>query len=568
MKKIIFLMSIFFLIFVTFASAQNQVTLVTYYPAPFGMYEEMRVMGYLGVGTTYPGTVAPASKAKVFILDTNTSLSTDGLLVAGSTGTYATNHSVALGNGVRATGLYSVAMGWGTDAQQQGSTAMGSITTANGYHSIATGYGTTASGFGSMSMGQLTKAVGLGSVSMGNNTQADPYASLVIGQFNVSGGNSNSWVAGDPVFIIGNGASAGSLSNAVTVLKNGRTGIGTTAPDERLHVVATFADKGAGIVVENNGGGTAQPDIWLRAKDITTPSSITFGHVNNQGLLQLTGTTPPTFYMTRALGVGVPDALGILHLQPSADNNLLVRGPLWSNSNTGSLTTGVSIYSVNTTNTLTRGMEFDANPFLFKSGNVGIGTANPQERLDVNGKIRFSGQHFVFNSANAVVNWGSAGSGNLYFRTLNTMGEEMAAYNDRMTILNNGNIGIGITNPGAYKLYINGSGFLNAAAWAYSSDKRLKENIVYIDSGLNIIRQLKPARFDFIKGEKKQVGFIAQDVREVLPDVVKEGTDGMLGMKTESLIPYLVKAMQEQQKEIDGLKKMIKDLELKASDKK
>ena len=40
----------------------------------------------------------------------------------------------------------------------------------------------------------------------------------------------------------------------------------------------------------------------------------------------------------------------------------------------------------------------------------------------------------------------------------------------------------------------------------------------------------------------------------MLPNIVTEGPDGMLGMKTDSIIPYLVKAIQEQQKEIEELK--------------
>lgn len=114
-----------------------------------------------------------------------------------------------------------------------------------------------------------------------------------------------------------------------------------------------------------------------------------------------------------------------------------------------------------------------------------------------------------------------------------------------------GKVGIG-ADPGAYKCYINGTGYLNAAAWVYSSDRRLKENIKHIPSGLNIISQLKPATFDYIDGEKKQAGFIAQEVQTVLPDIVSQRPDGMLGMKTDAIIPYLVKAMQEQQSIIDS----------------
>ena len=53
MKKILFILFAFFLFFASNVFADD-VTLTTYYPAPFGMYQEMRVMGKLGVGTTIP----------------------------------------------------------------------------------------------------------------------------------------------------------------------------------------------------------------------------------------------------------------------------------------------------------------------------------------------------------------------------------------------------------------------------------------------------------------------------------------------------------------------------------
>jgi len=125
--------------------------------------------------------------------------------------------------------------------------------------------------------------------------------------------------------------------------------------------------------------------------------------------------------------------------------------------------------------------------------------------------------------------------------------------------LSAGNIGIGSrTYLGAYKFSVDGTGFLNDAAWTYSSDRRLKENIRPIQYGLAIVKQLKPVSFDYIKGEKKQSGFIAQDVQEALPAIVTQNSKGMLGVKIEEIIPYLVKAIQEQQKEIEDLKAELK----------
>ena len=124
-------------------------------------------------------------------------------------------------------------------------------------------------------------------------------------------------------------------------------------------------------------------------------------------------------------------------------------------------------------------------------------------------------------------------------------------------IVSTGNVGIGTTDPAGYKLNIAGTGYLGAAEWVYGSDQRLKQNIAYLgsSSGLEQIMALKPARFDYISGEKNQLGFIAQDVQSVIPEAVVtvDPQTGMLGLKNNFIIPYLVKGMQEQQNQIANL---------------
>ena len=99
------------------------------------------------------------------------------------------------------------------------------------------------------------------------------------------------------------------------------------------------------------------------------------------------------------------------------------------------------------------------------------------------------------------------------------------------------------------------------------SDIRLKENVSELDDdyGLNIISKLDPVSFnwkDKSYGEAKQYGFIAQAVQKILPDLVKASpSDGMLGLNYDGLIAPIVKAIQEQQKEIENLKKQNDDLQ-------
>jgi hypothetical protein len=119
----------------------------------------------------------------------------------------------------------------------------------------------------------------------------------------------------------------------------------------------------------------------------------------------------------------------------------------------------------------------------------------------------------------------------------------------------------------------NGCGQINAngantAAFGTYSDARLKENIVDLPPQLASICALRPVEFDYIQSEGggHQIGFIAQEMEQVYPDVVGERSDGMKTItawsKTEA---RLVKAIQEQQAIIDSLVSRIAALESKGA---
>jgi hypothetical protein len=156
--------------------------------------------------------------------------------------------STAMGLQTTASGFTSVALGYGTIASAQSSTAMGILTTASGGFSTAMGIGTKATG-------NSTTAMGLGTISRS-------YASMATGIYNDSiiSSSTNSYVATDPIFIIGNGTSDIARSNAMTVLKNGNVGLGgSTAPTTKMHIAgstdATY-DDASGLLVLGNITGT------------------------------------------------------------------------------------------------------------------------------------------------------------------------------------------------------------------------------------------------------------------------------------------------------------------------
>jgi hypothetical protein len=118
-----------------------------------------------------------------------------------------------------------------------------------------------------------------------------------------------------------------------------------------------------------------------------------------------------------------------------------------------------------------------------------------------------------------------------------------------------------IANDGSGSGQINANG-ASAAAFGSYSDERLKENIVELPNQLANICALKPSEFDFKDGSGHQIGFIAQEMQEVYPDVVGEGDDGMLTItgwsKTEA---RLVKAIQELSAKLDAAEARIAALE-------
>jgi hypothetical protein len=120
------------------------------------------------------------------------------------------------------------------------------------------------------------------------------------------------------------------------------------------------------------------------------------------------------------------------------------------------------------------------------------------------------------------------------------------------------------------RFYINGStacGQINAngastAAFGTASDERLKENITDLPPQLNNIMSLRPTEFDYKDGSGHQIGFIAQEMQQVYPDVVGAGMDDMMFITGwDKTSARLVKAIQEQQTIINDLKARITILE-------
>ncbi len=97
-----------------------------------------------------------------------------------------------------------------------------------------------------------------------------------------------------------------------------------------------------------------------------------------------------------------------------------------------------------------------------------------------------------------------------------------------------------------------------------SSDERLKENVINLSYGLDTICNLTPISFNWIDKEKlgsqKEIGLIAQEVQQYVPEVIGVSSDETLTLDYAKLTPVLIKAVQELKSENDFLKSQIETI--------
>lgn len=118
-----------------------------------------------------------------------------------------------------------------------------------------------------------------------------------------------------------------------------------------------------------------------------------------------------------------------------------------------------------------------------------------------------------------------------------------------------------------YKFYVHGKAG-GTENWAATSDARLKKNIKTIESPLSKVLKLRGVFYEWLDETKpgKQIGFIAQETLEVLPEVVTGTEQTTYSMQYAPITALLVEAIKEQQKLIDELRTKNSKLEEKVKE--
>ena len=97
-----------------------------------------------------------------------------------------------------------------------------------------------------------------------------------------------------------------------------------------------------------------------------------------------------------------------------------------------------------------------------------------------------------------------------------------------------------------------------------SSDERLKNNITPITNAIDKVLSISGNTFDWNEKsdyEGNDVGVIAQEILEVLPEAVTTRNTGYLAVRYEKLVPLLIEAIKEQQETITNLQNRLEILE-------
>ena len=381
----------------------------------------------------------------------------------------------------------------------------------------------------------------------------------------------------------------------LTIGSTGNVGIGSTTPARLLTVYNASADPfisifgGAsnegGLLFGNTTGGDALGQVRynnglnsmhfvtnaVERLRITNTGNVGIGTNSPVQKLQVDAVTADGIYLSSFLTTsGAADsgpvfAFGVNDGTVNRDA-AYIKG-LKENGTSGNYATYMSFF------TRANGASPTERIRITSAGKVGIGVTSPDAKLEVVGfgtaNSLMTQPVFTASSGSNAVQLGSDGTNGLIGvgnsgTSLILLSRVSGEYTQAIVIASNNTVKI--NNLGTGTVYSNGGVLTNTNP----SDKNLKENITDLSFGLNEILKLRPVSFDWKnnpKNQSTQYGFIAQEVQKILPQLVNEFdsfeneeteiSTKRLGLDKDAIFVSLVKAIQEQQAQIEELKALI-----------
>ena len=362
---------------------------------------------------------------------------------------------------------------------------------------------------------------------------------------------------------------------------NDRVGIGTSSPTNRFEVIHDNIGEDTVARFGGDGGAGSIPDVRIFNSNQSSGSTdegarliFQLGDINAawlQAFKEADGTSAGNrtggvaFYTSNAnsvtekmriaadgkVGIGTTAPAGPLHV---AGHTSSLASTFEANGNGDTVPLKLKVKANNGTTSL-EGLEGEAGSASSDNGLAILGTDNIKFKTGASERVRINSSGYV------MINTTSLHSTNarLYVNGANSSVAGIAVLNNNdsgtiysMYVLDSsGSLIGGISNNGS------------STTFATSSDYRLKENINYDWNGTEKLKQLKPAQFNFINnGDETVEGFIAHETDSIAPYAVVGEKDGeeMQSMDYGRITPILVKAIQEQQTQIEALQAEINTL--------
>jgi len=386
---------------------------------------------------------------------------------------------------------------------------------------------------------------GIGSIRNQSNTKEDFYFG------NSPNGN-------EPVY-----------TERMRIKDNGYLGLNTSTPENRFHVVTTESVNNRYTLIDAPNSTVSNPILAVRNTSAAAANNLSLiGFTNN-------GTS----------GFGANWGIGSIRNQANTREDFF-----FGNSPEG------------------KDPNYIERMRIKDNGYVGINTSTPENRFHVVATEAVKNRYTLIDASNgtnqypilAVRNTAAAAANNLSLigftnngpaigganwgigsiRSSDNKDEDFyignaigGGYVEHLRMKNNGYLGLGTSAPTSL-LSVNGTADKpGGGSWGTFSDRRVKKDIEKFEDGLNVINQLKPVTYRYNEKSgyedqnKKYVGFIAQDVEKVAPymvniidDSAKSGLKDKREFDESALTKILVNAVQQQQQEINLLKKEISEL--------